>query len=130
MNDFPSLEETRYKFNLDGINYEVVAANGNCRVWVDGWECVEDLDGDWGHWIGVVLFYLQEDHYAPAYTSSDVRRAGMVCKIIGEIPEFDVLNRLIGYSWQLNATPVGWDEVRRRISVHTHSLNANCEGAD
>ena len=125
--NFATLRSTVYIFDMAGEEYNICAKEGNCEVHVNGWWAQETT---LEHWIGVVLFYLQEDPASPAYTILDVRRAGMVCKTLGEIPEFEVLNNLIGYSWQLHAPDIDWAEIRRRISVHTHSLNTNCEGAD
>ena len=125
--NFATLKHTVYIFDVAGEDYRVTAREGNITVEVDGFWAQETTPE---HWIGVVLFYLQEDPASPAYTILDVRRAGMVCKTLGEIPEFEVLNNLIGYSWQLNTPDISWAEIRRRISVYTHSLNTNCEGAD
>lgn len=147
MIDFPENEIQTYRFTVRGAHYMVEVDNGNHTVYVslsilmpsmtsEWWTEVNDTDED--YWIGVVYAYkMTDDTTRNVYDSMDYRIMGYACHMLGQVPEFSDLERIVGYSrgvgcsdydcWSVRAKE--WLESERRLNISTFP-NPLAEGAD
>ena len=132
MTDYPDLMNTVLRIKLRSDIFDLDYDNLNVRVYMNhSLERAESID----YWRGMVLWYLfkddaEGDYHVPVYTSVDVMRAAQACMMIDEVPEWPVLNRLIGYSVQHGRECDAWYVVRKRCVTYNHNANPFAEGAD
>ena len=163
MIDFPTDEMQTYRFTLRTTHYRVEALNGNFEVYYSdsstmpnpgdiSWVLLDDTDVL--YWIGVVYAYkVTDDTTRNVYSSQDYRIMGAACQMLNQVPEFEDLEYIIGYSSYVGTTDyfeyisghssyVGttdytdwsdrakeWLERDRRLNIPT-SFNPEAEGAD
>ena len=113
MIDFPENEMQTYRFTLRSTNYMVTANEGNFEVYYhDSLYMPVPVEGSWvpleetdiHYWIGVVYAYkMTDDTTRNVYSSQDYRIMGAACQMLNQIPDFEDLEYIIGYS-----TLAGW----------------------
>jgi hypothetical protein len=132
MTDYPELKITEFYITLRNDIFTLRYDNRNTAVYMnDSLERPESVD----YWRGMVLWYLfkddaEGDYHVPVYTSTDVMRAAQACMFIDEIPEWTVLNNLIGYNPSHGKECDCWDDVRPRCKAYNYNANPFAEGAD
>ena len=163
MIDFPEHEMQTYRFTLRSTHFMVTASEGNFEVYYsDSKYMPAPMEGSWVrlddtdvlYWIGVVYAYkVTDDTTRNVYSSQDYRIMGAACQMLNQIPEFEDLEYIIGYSSYVGTTDyfeyisghssyVGttdytdwsdrakeWLETQRRNSVVTN-VHPLAEGAD
>ena len=148
MIDFPENEIQTYRFTLRNTHYMVEAAFGNNDVFAahaddylpnvnsGAWSLMDETDLE--YWIGIVYAYkMTDDVTCNVYSSQDYRIMGAVCQMLDQVPEFDALEKIIGYSvlagcseyadWSSRAKE--WLERERRWNIPAFP-NPLAEGAD
>jgi hypothetical protein len=147
MIDFPEEEMQTYRFTLRNTYYRVEAYNGNFEVYYSdastmpnpgdiSWVLLDDSDVL--YWIGVVYAYkMTDDTTCNVYDCQDYRTMGAACHMLNQVPDFEDLERIIGYGqgvggseyadWSTRAKQWLERERRRGIPAFPNSL---AEGAD
>lgn len=139
MIDFPTDESQTYHFRLRNTDYSVYNRDGNFDVAIsDGSQFVDVDDSDICYWIGVVYAYkVTDDTTRNVYSSQDYRIMGAVCQMLDQVPDFEALEKIIGYGqgvgcseyadWSTRAKQ--WLERERRWNIPALT-NPLAEGAD
>ncbi len=106
--DFPENELQCYRFTLRTTHYMVNANVGNFEVYYsDSQYMPAPMEGSWVlldetdvlYWIGIVYAYkMTDDTTRNVYSSQDYRVMGAVCQMIDQVPDFEELEYMIGYS--------------------------------
>ncbi len=136
MIDFPTNEAQAYSFTIRLTDYFVNVVNGNFEVQVNygsDWETEEDDSHD--YWIGVVYAYkMTDDDTLNVYDSQDYRMIAHVCQRLGQVPEFDELEEIVGYRQGMGESDYsGWEDradrwlQKQQLKRPVHPL---VEGAD
>ena len=125
-------------------HYMVTANEGNFEVYYSDCDYMPaPMEGSWvllddtdiHYWIGVVYAYkISDDTTRNVYSSQDYRIMGAACQLLKQVPEFEELEKIIGYStlagcseytdWALRAHK--W----RRLNTWAPIPNPLAEGAD
>ena len=147
MIDFPTEEMQTYRFTLRTTYYRVEGYNGNFEVYYSdsstmpnpgdiSWVLLDDTDVL--YWIGVVYAYkMTDDTTYNVYCSQDYRIMGAACQLIKQVPDFEDLEWIIGYSTSVSCSKYAdwsdrakeWLHRDRRFGIPT-SANPLSEGAD
>ncbi len=147
MIDFTENEMQTYRFTIRDTHYMVEADDGNFEVYCSDSKympacfegsCVQRDDTDICYWIGVVYAYkMTDDVTRNVYSSQDYRIMGAVCQMLNQVPDFEALEEIIGYSvlagcseytdWSKRAKE--WRERERRWNIPAFP-NPLAEGAD
>lgn len=142
--EFPQDEEQMYRFKFQNEQFQVDVRNGNHTVTISGsaWPnddppfvCNEEL---LDYWIGVVYSYkMSDDTTGNYYTCADYTAMAYVCRKLQVCPEFEELERIIGYSFSYNSNPLPMTAVfanaenwQRQQQALKTGCNAIAEGAD
>ena len=147
MIDFPDNEMQTYRFTMRTTHFMVTASDGNFEVYIsDSKYMPAPMEGSWVllddtdicYWIGVVYAYkMTDDTTYNVYSSQDYRVMGAACHMLNQVPDFEDLERIIGYGqgvggseyadWSTRAKQWLERERRRGIPAFPNSL---AEGAD
>ena len=147
MIDFPENEMQTYRFTMRTTHFMVTASNGNFEVYIsDSKYMPAPMEGSWVllddtdilYWVGVVYAYkMTDDTTRNMYDCQDYRIMGAACHMLNQVPDFEDLERIIGYGqgvgcseyadWSTRAKQWLERERRRGIPAFPNSL---AEGAD
>ena len=147
MIDFPEHEMQTYRFTMRSTHFMVTCGDGNFEVYYSDsnympppsegcWVRLEDTDVL--YWVGVVYAYkITDDTTRNVYSSQDYRVMAAACLMLNQVPEFEDLEWIIGYSTLAGCSEYAdwsdrskeWLERERRINIPT-SYNPEAEGAD
>ena len=148
MIEFPENEMQTYRYTLRNTQFMVTCTPfGNHEVYYADspsmpscmescWIQLQDWDID--YWTGIVYAYkMTDDTTHNVYDSTDYRMMGCVCQKLKQIPEFEELERIIGYNQSVNTSEyLGWADratawLRRQQLLSIPAFpNPLAEGAD
>ena len=123
-NGYPTRYTTTYRFAPYNDEYMLTfnAYEGefsNITMSADEYEeCARVRTGSIEYWMCVVFFHLEDDPNAPGYSCQDLYRAAQAALFIGKMPEFPVMNELIGYRAQHRMMPDAWVDVQVRAQLY------------
>ena len=119
--DYPVTNSVTYEFTTKySTTIRYTAYDGNfdtVRSWTD--VAADQVVHDDDHiefWQAVVHYYLETTPGSPCYNNNDLFRAAQACKLIGVCPEFEDLDRIIGFGSAHNSEPDHWGLVRLRAN--------------
>lgn len=147
MIDFPKDEMQTYRFTIRNTYYRVEAYKANFEVYCSdsstmpnpgdiSWVLLDDTDTCF--WVGVVYAYkVTDDTTRNVYASQDYLIMGAACQMLDQVPDFEDLEYIIGYSplvicseyadWSTRAKE--WLARERRFDIPAFP-NPLAEGAD
>ena len=148
MIDFPEHEMQTYRFTMRTTHYMVTAGDGNFEVYISDskympaptegcWMRLDDTDIC--YWVGVVYAYkVTDDTTRNVYSSQDYRIMAAACQMLDQVPDFDALERIIGYGQGVGCSEYAdwsdrakeWLERERRWNIPVLDPNPLAEGAD
>ena len=142
---FPNYESQLYRFEFSGINMKVVHYDGNYAVYTaectympeaSGDEWYEEDDDSLHYWVGVVYGYkVTDDTTLNVYTCADYADMAYACYTIDQVPDFEILEPMIGYSnaYGSNARLTRESIANRAkawLALQATSVHPLAEGAD
>ncbi len=142
---FPNYESQLYRFEFNGMNFKVVHYDGNFSVYTaytaympdaSGPEWCSEDDDTLEYWVGVVYGYkVTDDTTRNVYTLKDYTDMAYACKAIDQVPDFEILEALIGYSQALGEHGRRtWESITSRArqwrAIQEAKVNALAEGAE
>ena len=105
---FPENESQLYRFEFNGMNIKVVQYDGNFSVYsadtaympdASGPEWYEEDEESLEYWVGVVYGYkVTDDTTRNTYNCFDYTDMAYACQAINQVPDFEILEPMIGYS--------------------------------
>ena len=142
---FPNYESQLYRFEFDGMNIKVVQFEGLYSIYTSDssympdasgpeW-CLEEEDSTY-YWVGAVYGYkMTDDTTLNVYTTADYLDMAYACTAINQIPDFEILEPMIGYTQDYNNhARLTYQSITHRaktwLSLQQATVHTLAEGAD